>query len=334
MKKTGIARVLTTLTAAAVYLCLVLPAGAAEPITIRFSHVVGENTPKGIGANLFKTLAEERLAGRVRVEVYPRSQKFNDNQVILGLLFGDVELAAPSLAKFRNFTKKLQVFDLPFLFNDIEAVHRFQAGETGRKLLGSMASRGIKGLAYWDNGARVISSVRPLRLPADAQGLTFRIEPSAVFREQYARLGVVAIPMPFKRVYDAVKEGLVKGQENAWSNIYSRRIHTLHRYFTEIEHSFLGYMVITSSKFWDGLPADIRSQLEAILAEVSTEVNRLAREKARGDRQKILESGPVDILALTDEQRAAWRKAMTPVWKEFEDEIGADTITAAVAANR
>ncbi len=322
----------TTVLAAFALVALIIVPARADQIVIRFSHVVGTNTPKGIGANLFKEKVEQRLAGKVRVEVYPRSQRFTDDQVLLALLFGDAEMAAPSLAKFRSYNKSLQVFDLPFLFKDLDAVHTFQASKTGRALLDSMAPRGIKGLAYWDNGPRVMSANRPLRVPGDAKGLIFRIEPSAVFQEQYARLGVVAIPMPFKRVTDAVREGLVKGQENAWSNIYSRRLHKFQRHFTEAGHSFLGYMVVTSTAFWQGLPTDIRIELEAILAEVTAEVNRLAGEKAESDRRKVAAAEGVEILRLGDAEREAWRQRLVPVWKKFETEIGADVIKAAQAA--
>lgn len=323
----------TTMLAAFALMALIAVPARADEIVIRFSHVVGTDTPKGIGANLFKEKVAERLAGKVRVAVYPRSQKFTDDQVLLALLFGDVEMAAPSLAKFRSYSKSLQVFDLPFLFKDLDAVHAFQRGKTGRALLDSMIPRGIKGLAYWDNGARVISASRPLRVPDDAKGLIFRIEPSAVFQEQYARLGAVAIPMPFKRVTDAVREGLVKGQENAWSNIYSRRLHRFQRHFTEVGHSFLGYMVVTSDAFWQGLPADIRVELESILDEVTAEVNRLAGEKAESDRRAVAAAEGVEVLRLTPAERKAWRQRLTPVWKTFEAEIGTEVIKAAQAAN-
>jgi len=307
---------------------------ADDPILIRFSHVVGEQTPKGIGARLIKERVEERLPGRVRVEVHPRSQRFTDNEVLLALLFGDVELAAPSLAKFRAYSRSMQVFDLPFLFTDVDHVQRFQQSPTGRKLLDSMLPRGIKGLAYWDNGMRVISANKPLRVPSDASGLVFRIEPSSVFREQYAAMGVVGIPMPFSRVTDAIREGLVEGQENAWSNIYSRKIHTLHKNFTELRHSFLGYMVVTSAEFWDGLPADVRPVLEEVLAEVTVEVNRLAREKAGGDRERAKSEGGIQIIMPSEAERRQWIDVMKPVWKQSESQIGKAVIDAAVAAGQ
>jgi len=319
-------------------LCLLVlsavSARADDPILIRFSHVVGEQTPKGIGARLFKERAEKRLPGRVRVEVHPRSQRFTDDEVLLALLFGDVELAAPSLAKFRAYSRPMQVFDLPFLFNDVAHVQRFQRSSAGRKLLDSMLPRGIKGLAYWDNGMRAISANRPLRVPADASGLVFRIEPSSVFREQWSAVGVVGIPMPFSRVTDAIREGLVEGQENAWSNIYSRKIHTLHKNFTELGYSFLGYMVVTSAEFWDGLPDDVRPVLEEVLAEVTVEVNRLAREKASSDRERAKSEGDIQIIVPSSAERQQWIDAMKPVWKRFEAQIGKDVIDAAVTAGQ
>lgn len=303
----------------------------AEPITIRFSHVVSENTPKGIGARLFKERVEEQLAGRVKVQIYPNSQRFTDDQVMTALLMGDIEMAAPSLAKFRSFSKKVQVFDLPFLFNDVETVHRFQASLPGQSLLDAMLERGIKGLAYWDNGMRVISANKALLNPADAQKLTFRIEPSDVIEAQYATLRATNLRLPFKHVFEALDRGLVDGQENSWSNIASQRFHTVQDYFTETNHSFQGYMVVTSVSFWSGLPQQIRSTMEEILAEVSKKVNHLAVEKAREGRETVRTSSS-HVLSLTSEQRAAWREALQPVWKEFENQIGRDVIEAAIAA--
>ncbi len=324
------------LAAGAVLLTVAMMAGGveAEPIRIRFSHVVGENTPKGKGANLFKKLVEERLAGKVTVNVYPNSLRFTDDQVLEALLFADVEMAAPSLAKFRNFTKSLQVFDLPFMFDNVGAVHRFQSSQAGRELLDSMIRRGLKGLVYWDNGMRVMSANKPLRVPADVHGLTFRIEPSAVMEAQYAALGATTLRLPFAKVFDALKLGLVSGQENAWSNIYSKKFYHVQKYFTETDHSFLGYMVVTSVKFWGRLPADIRVELEKILAEVTVAVNKIALEKAQGDRQKVIDSGRAEVLTLTPDEREAWRKALEPVWQEFVGIIPRDVIEAAVASKR
>ena len=307
-------------------------AALAEPITIRFSHVVSEKAPKGIGARLFKERAEQELAGKVKVEIYPDSQRYTDEQVLTALLMGDIELAAPSLAKFRSVSKKMQIFDLPFLFSDVEAVHRFQVSSEGQSLLDAMLSRGIRGLAYWDNGMRVMSANKALLQPADAQRLTFRTEPSNVIEAQYAILGATNLRLPFSRVFDALDRGLVDGQENSWSNIVSKRFHAVQNYFTETNHSYQGYMVVTTGRFWDALPPQIRSTLEEILAEVSVKVNKIAVEKAREGREAVRNSSTSQVIGLTPEQRAAWRETLQPVWKQFENQIGQDIIAVAVAA--
>ncbi len=310
---------------------IVVPLAVAEPILIRFSHVVGENTPKGIGAKMFKELVEQRLAGKVRVEIYPRSQRFTDEQALLGLLFGDVEMAAPSFTKFRKFSRVLQVFDLPFLFENVDEIHAFQQSETGQKLLSSMEDRGIKGLTYWDNGMRVISANRPIRTPADLKGLTLRIEPSYVFQRQYSSFGAIATPMPFKRLPGALRVGVVDGYENAWSNVLSRGLHLLRHHFTEVGHSYLGYMVVTSVAFWDRLPADVQVELKSILDEVTAVVNKLAKEKARADREVIMKTSNVAVIKLDAAAKKQWREAMQPLWKEFEADIGTEVMEAAKA---
>jgi C4-dicarboxylate-binding protein DctP len=301
----------------------------SAPLLIRFSHVVAENTPKGIGAQMFKDLVESRLKGRVAVEIYPASEKFTDEQAILALLFGDIELAAPSFPKFHKFSKALEVFDLPFLFESQEEINSFQQSETGQTLLSSMENVGIKGLRYWDNGMRVISADKPIEEPADLKGLLMRIESSCVFREQYALLGAIPIQMPFDRLKDSLRDGVVAGYENAWSNIAAGNLQLLRPYFIETDHSYLGYMVVSSTSFWNSLPDDIRIELEAILDEVTSEVNDLAQKSAKADREKLMRNESVTIVTPTDEERILWKKAMLPVWKKFEDEIGADVIDAA-----
>ncbi|MBF0675089.1 C4-dicarboxylate TRAP substrate-binding protein DctP [Pseudomonas sp.] len=309
-------------------------AQAADPILIKFSHVVAENTPKGQGANLFKKLAEERLPGKVRVEVYPNSSLYGDGKEMEALLLGDVHIIAPSLAKFEHYSKGVQIFDLPFLFDDIEAVDRFQKSEAGQSLLSSMEDKGITGLGYWHNGLKQLSANKPLHEPKDARGLKFRVQASAVLDEQFKAVRANPRKMSFAEVYQGLQTGVVNGAENPYSNIYSQKMHEVQKYITESNHGLLDYMVITNAKFWSGLPADIRTELRSIMDEVSVEVNKLANDLNEGDKQRILAAGTTEIITLTDEQRGKWREAMKPVWKKFEAEIGADLIKAAQASNQ
>ena len=308
------------------------PANASDPIVIRFSHVVSEKAPKGVGALRFKQLAEARLPGRVQVEVFPSSRKFTDEEVVPALLFGDVQLAAPSMVVLRGYAPTLQVYELPFLFKDVGHIHRFQEGATGQILLQSMLPRGIRGLGYWDGGMRVLSANKPLRTPADASGLMFRTEASQIYQRAYDRIGVVTLPLPFRLLSDAIRDGLIDGQENSWPNIYTRGIHKLHRYYTPLHHTFLGYMVIASDDFWKRLPADVRPILEEILAEVTREVNERARQEAETLARKAASEADIEVLALNENEQAEWRAAFTAVWPEFERPIGADVIEAALAA--
>ena len=304
----------------------------ADPIAIKFSHVVAENTPKGQGALLFKKLVEERLPGQVTVQVYPNSSLFGDGKEMEALLLGDVQIIAPSLAKFEHYTKQIQLYDLPFLFDDIQAVDRFQQSPEGLALLNSM--QGITGLGYWHNGMKQLSANKALHEPKDARGLKFRVQASAVLDEQFKALRAAPRKMSFAEVYQGLQTGVVNGAENPYSNIYSQKMHEVQEYITEANHGVLDYMVITNTKFWDDLPEDIRSELSDILAEVTVEVNKRAGELNEGDKQRILAAGTTEIITLTPEQRELWREAMRPVWKKFEGEIGADLIQAAEKANQ
>lgn len=309
-------------------------AAAADPIVIKFSHVVAEQTPKGQGAQLFKKLAEERLPGKVRVEVYANSSLFGDGKEMEALLMGDVQLIAPSLAKFEHYSKPIQIFDLPFLFDDMQALDRFQKGPVGKELLTSMESKGITGLGYWHNGLKQLSANKPLREPKDARGLKFRVQASAVLDEQFKALRANPRKMSFAEVYQGLQTGVVNGAENPYSNIYSQKMHEVQKYITESNHGVLDYMVITNTKFWTELPADVRTELSQIMEEVTVEVNKQAAQLNDNDKASILKAGTTEILTLTAEQREKWREAMRPVWKKFEGEIGAERIQAAEAANQ
>ena len=307
---------------------------ADEPILIKFSHVVADATPKGQGALLFKQLVEERLAGKVKVEVYPNSSLFGDANELEALRKNDVQLLAPSLAKFEQYTKQLQVFDLPFLFDDLDAVNRFQKRAKGRQLLRSMEDHNIVGLAYWHNGMKQLSATRALNMPGDANGLSFRIQPSAVLEAQFAQVGANSQKLPFSEVFKALQSGQVQGAENPWSNIYSQKLHEVQPFISETNHGVLDYMLVSNSRFWYGIPHQIRMELEAIIDEVTYLVNKQAEAANQADRQRIVDSGRSQVINLTAEQRQAWRDAMRPVWEQFQGQIGSDVIKAAQTVNR
>lgn len=327
-------RSLYTALACALALGTMHSAMAADPVIIKFSHVVADQTPKGQGALLFKKLVEERLPGKVKVEVYPNSSLFGDGKEMEALLLGDVQMIAPSLAKFEQYTKSLQLFDLPFLFNDINAVDRFQLSPEGQGLLKSMESKNITGLAYWHNGMKQLSANKALRMPADARGLKFRVQASAVLEEQFKAVRANPRKMSFAEVYQGLQTGVVNGAENPYSNIYSQKMHEVQKFITESNHGVLDYMLITNTKFWNGLPPDVRSELDKIVVEVTAHVNKEAQQLNESDKQRILAAKTTEIITLTPEEREQWREAMKPVWKKFEADIGPDLISAAEAVNK
>jgi C4-dicarboxylate-binding protein DctP len=313
----------------------VAAAAQAQPIIVKVSHVVAEGTPKGQASLKFKELAEKKLPGKVQVQVFPSSQLFGDAKEMEALLLGDVQIIAPSLSKFSRYTKKLQLFDLPFLFDDIAAVDRFQHGPQGKALLESMRSKGIKGLGYWHNGMKQLSSDKDrLKRPEDVKGLKFRIQASDVLEAQFRALGANPQKMAFSEVYQALQTGVVDGQENTWSNIYTQKFYEVQKTIAETNHGVIDYMVITNARWWDGLPADVRKGLDEAMAEATKFGNDLANELNARDRKRIDDAGKAKIQTLGKDDLAAWRKAMAPVWKKFEGDIGKDLIDAAQQANR
>lgn len=321
------------LIAGALALSLSLAAQAA-PIIVKVSHVVAEKTPKGQASLKFKEIAEKLLPGKVEVQVFPSSQLFGDGKEMEALLLGDVQIIAPSLSKFDRYTKKLQVFDLPFLFNDIDAVDRFQHSPAGLALLDAMKSKGIKGLAYWHNGMKQMSTNRDkLQRPEDVKGLKFRIQPSDVLEAQFRAVGANPQKMAFSEVYQALQTGVVDGQENTWSNIWSQKFFEVQKTIAETNHGVIDYMVITNAKWWDGLPPDVRKGLSEAMAEATAYGNKLANDLNEQDKKHIADAGKAKIQPLTKDDLAAWQKAMAPVWKKFEGDIGKDLIEAAQKAN-
>ncbi len=302
---------------------------AVKPIVIRFSHVVAEDTPKGIGAQMFKKLVEQRLPGKVVVEIYPRSEKFTDEEAIVALLLGDVEMVAPSFPKFCGSARRCRFLIFPLCLKMSMKSTNFRRVSAGLKLLSSMEGIGIKGLRYWDNGMRVLSANKPIKTPQDLKGLSFRIESSHVFHSQYASLGATTTVLPYKRLVDALKIGIVDGYENSWSNIRASKLYLLRRNYTEIDHSFLGYMVATSVAFWEGLPDDIRQELDRALDEVTAEVNRLAAEKSLADKATLLQEGMVQVISLNEKEKQQWKDLLDPVALQFAGEIDPQILLAA-----
>ena len=304
-----------------------------EPILIKFPHVTSPNTPKGLAAERFKSLVEERLAGRVVVEVYPSGQLMNDDDSIEALAFGEVQMIATSLSKFDRLTNKFQVFDLPFLFPNLDVIEKFQTGQARSALLGAMSSHGLQGLGFWHNGMKHFTGPVPMSDPEAATGLKFRIMESDVLQAQILQIGGSPQKMAFVEVYQALQTGAVDAQENTWSNIYSSKFYEVQKHLTVTNHGYVGYLIAVNSAFWSGLPGDIRTELEAILDEVSAWANQRAKSINEEALNKIIDSEKSEITYLTAEQLMIWQKKMRPLWTDFSDKIGPDIISAAQSAS-
>ncbi|HXH46291.1 MAG TPA: TRAP transporter substrate-binding protein [Bradyrhizobium sp.] len=299
------------------------PAAAQSPIIIKFSHVVATDTPKGKGAEKFKELAEKYTGGKVKVEVYPNSTLYKDKEELEALQLGSVQMLAPSNSKFGPLgIREFEVFDLPYILPDLKTLRKVTEGPLGTKLLKLLDAKGITGLAYWDNGFKQMSANKKLITPADYQGVKFRIQSSRVIQAQFKALGSLPQVMAFSEVYQALQTGVVDGQENTWSNIYTQKMHEVQKYITETNHGYIGYVVIVNKKFWDDLPTDIRDPLSKAMKE-ATEFSNAQSQKENDDAlAEIKKSGKSEIIKLTAEQDEAMRKAMEPVYKEAAGRIG------------
>nr|WP_311527085.1 TRAP transporter substrate-binding protein [uncultured Ralstonia sp.] len=300
-----------------------------QPIVIKFSHVVAHDTPKGLGAEYFKKLAEERTKGRVKVEVYPNSTLYKDGEELQALQLGSVQMLAPSLAKFGPLgVREFEAFDLPYLFSDYAELHKVTQGPVGKQLLDKLQSKGITGLAYWDNGFKVMTANKPLRVPADFKGLKFRIQSSKVLDSQFRALGAIPQVMAFSEVYQGLQTGVVDGTENTTSNILTQRMNEVQKYLTASNHGYIGYAVIVNKKFWDGLPPDIRSTLEGAMRDATTYADDIAKKENDDTLDKIKATGKTQIIALTPAERTQWKQALVKVHHQQESRVGKDTIEA------
>jgi C4-dicarboxylate-binding protein DctP len=299
------------------------------PIVIKLSHVVAENTPKGLASLKFKELAEKKLPGKVQVQVFPNSQLFGDAKELEALLLNDVQIINPSLSKFDRYTKKIQVFDLPFIFKDAKAAADFQKSKDGQDLLKSMEDKGLIGLAYWHNGMKHFSANKEFKVPNDIKGLKFRIQASDVYESFMKALGANGQKMAFAEVYQALQTGVVDAQENTYSNMYSQKFHEVQKTIVETNHGILDYMVVVNAKWWNGLPADIKKGLSEALAEATIYNNKIGQEKNDEAKKLIMDSGKAKVVKLTDAQLAEWKKAVAPVYAQFEKDIGVDLIKSA-----
>ena len=303
------------------------PAGAQQPIVIKFSHVVAVDTPKGKAAEYFKKLAEERTKGRVKIEVYPNSQLYKDKEELEALQLGSVQMLAPSLAKFGPMgLREFEVFDLPYIFDSYAELHKVTQGPVGAGLLKKLEPKGIVGLAYWDNGFKVMSANKPIKAPADYKGLKMRIQSSKVLEGQMRALGSLPQVMAFSEVYQALQTGVVDGTENPPSNFYTQKMHEVQKHLTLTDHGYLGYAVIANKKFWDGLPADIRTALEGAMKDATKYANDIAKKENDDAIAAVKASGKTQILALTADDKKAMKKALDVVHKENEGKVGKELL--------
>ena len=305
------------------------PTAAQQPIVIKFSHVVAANTPKGKSAEYFKKLAEERTRGAVKVEVYHNSVLYKDKEEVEALQMGAVQMLAPTPGKFGPLgVREFELLDLPFLFDNIEEEHKVTQGPIGRQLLGKLDSRGIVGLAFWDNGFKEMTANKPLRMPNDFKGLKIRVQSSKVIESQMRAVGALPQILTFSEIYQALQTGVVDGQENPTSNIFSSKFHEVQKYLTLSDHGYHGYAVITNKKFWSGLPPEIRTTLEGALKETTDYFNTIAKKDNDDALENIRKSGKTEVIVLTPAERLAWKKAMVKVHQEWGAKLGEDMLQA------
>ena len=310
-------------------------ASFAKPIVIKFSHVVAVDTPKGAAANYFAKIVKERTNGRVIVKVYPNAMLYGDRAAVEALQMGAIQMACPATAKFTGWLPELQLFDLPFLFKNYKHLHAVMDGPVGKKILNLFRRKGMLGLAYWDNGFKVLSNNKhPIVLPKDCKGLKFRIMSSKVLEAQFKAVGASPQVLPFSEVYSALEQGVVDGCENPWSNLYTKKFYEVAPYTTETYHGYLGYVLITNAQFWDGLPKDLQKILAGCVKDATAYERKMAQKLTKKQRALVIKNPKVKFVELTPAQREIWRKKLVKIYPEFYKAIGKKLIDEAIAEGK
>lgn len=314
---------------------LLASSAIAAEYTIKLSHVVSDATPKGKAANFFAKRVGELTGDKVEVVVFPNAQLYNDDAVMKALKLGNVHIAIPSFSKFTSLVPEMQIFDLPFLFNGPEGVHKVMDSEVGQILKDKVTAKGFVALDYWDAGFKHFSSSgKPILMPEDASGQKFRIMSSKVLEEQMKAVGGNPQVLPFSEVYSALQQGVVDAAENPLSNFVTKKFNEVQTSLTLSNHGYLGYLVIMSERFWEKFPND----LKPLVVQAMKEATEFERKLAAEDEAKLLaqmrdyeaKSKDFTIYELNAEQFAAWQKAMEPVYPKFYDTIGKDLIQKAI----
>lgn len=300
---------------------------AQEQIVIKFSHVVAKDTPKGKAADYFAQKAGELTKGKVKVEVFANSTLYKDKEEMEALQLGAVQMLAPSLAKFGPLgVKEFEVFDLPYIFNGYDSLRKVTLGPIGASLMAKLEPKGIKGLAYWDNGFKSFSANTPIKVPGDLKGKKMRIQSSKVLEEEMRALGALPQVMAFSEVYQALQTGVVDGTENPISNLYTQKMHEVQKHLALTDHGYLGYAVLVNKKFWDGLPADVRKQLEDAMEQSTRYANQIAKVENDNALEAVKKSGKTQVYTPTAAELTEFKKALVPVHQKMESRVGKELI--------
>lgn len=301
-----------------------------ETYVIKFAHVVNASTAKGKAAEKFGELIEERTNGQITVEVYPDSQLGSDREIQEQIQSGIVQMNAPFTGVLPSFLKDYEVFDLPFLFDDKEHAFNATNGKLGELLGERIADQGFRVLGFWDGGFKhLTNSKHKIETPDDVAGLKLRTSQSPLLISQFEALKASGVSIDFSELYTALQTQTVDGQENPLANIVSQKFYEVQDYITLSGHGYMGYVLMIGEDFYSSLPSDLQTAID----EVSVEVSEWQWQQAAADEEEymdVLEESGIEITELTDEQKAAFKDAMSSTYDEFMKMDGAQELLDAL----
>lgn len=304
---------------------LSLAAGASAQTVIKIGHDQPEGSTHHQAVLKWKQAVETRSKGAYKVEPFPKMILGSGVQMVEQLQAGAIQAVAVPSAWIAPIVPDIQVLDLPFLFPSRKVLYEVVDGPVGAEVLKPLNKANLQGVAFWESGFKQFTGNFPIRQPKDYQGHKIRTMPAPVIMEQFKAFGASPVAIDFKELYNALQQKVVDGQENPIATIALMRFFEVQKYLTLSDHGFIAYIFVMNKSFLDGQPADMRKILvEEARAAGSFQRDIIAKSEA-GHLETFRKAG-VEIIELSDDQRAMFQKASGRVYDWYAKKRGSATL--------
>lgn len=297
--------------------------GNGDSVTLKLAHTGSETHQYHIASEKFKELAEEKSDGSINVEIHPNATLGSEAEAVEQVMGGSVEmttLAADSALS--NTIPEMNVFGIPYIFEDRDHVFSVLDGEIGDELLTLAEDQGMKGLGYWEVGFRhVTNNQNEINTPEDMEGLSVRVQPAPVWETHMEQLGASPTPVDFNELYSALDQGVVDGQENPLATIDSMKFYEVQNHLALTAHAYTPAVVLMNGDLWDELNEEQQAAIQSATEETEEYQRNYLEEQEEEIRDTLTENG----VTITEPDRDAFRQATEDV-KDAVDQVPEDLI--------